>query len=690
MFFKIAIHNVKRSLRDYAIYFLTLTFGVCLFYVFNSMDSQSATAALNSSQKEIIQMLTNVTGYVSIFISIILGFLMVYSNRFLMKRRKKELGIYMLLGMDKSKISHILITETLLIGLFSLGVGLAIGIFASQGLSAITASIFEMDLSSFQFSFSLNAFLKTLLYFGIIFIVVMIFNTISISKYKLITLLQADKKNETFKITNSLISVIALLLSIACIAGAYYLILTKGWESLNMMLICIILGSVGTLLFFFALSGILLRIVKANKKLYYKGLNAFIFRQLSSKINTNFLSVGLICLMLFVTMVTFSAGLSVAHSSSQNVKSSTPYDMTISERSSYYDEDNLKKFHNSNTITNLELKNVLDQYASEYFAVDIYEEYLFQSDIISLMQNVPQQVSNHSVRAISLTDCNRVLTSQGKEPIALNDNEFAIIYNAPMIVPYYHLEKEQTITFNGKNYQLAIPRLINLTLSTNYGPNDSGSIILPDNAFSGLYSSHKILNVTYKQSDAEYAKEATNAFREQLRTERENVKETTGDFQDQLTVEHETVNENFINWIDKQDVYQSNIGGSVLISYLSIYIGLVFIITCVAILALQQLSEASDNTFRYNLLRKLGADAKMIHRALFTQIAIYFAMPLVLAIIHTIVGIQFSSTIILMFGSSGSILTMSIVTAGIIVLIYGGYFIATYLGCKSMIRPKKS
>ena len=143
MFFKIAIHNVKRSLRDYAIYFLTLTFGVCLFYVFNSMDSQSATAALNSSQKEIIQMLTNVTGYVSIFISIILGFLMVYSNRFLMKRRKKELGIYMLLGMDKSKISHILITETLLIGLFSLGVGLAIGIFASQGLSAITASIFE-------------------------------------------------------------------------------------------------------------------------------------------------------------------------------------------------------------------------------------------------------------------------------------------------------------------------------------------------------------------------------------------------------------------------------------------------------------------------------------------------------------------------------------------------------------------
>ena len=222
MFFKLAIHNVRRSLRDYAIYFLTLTFGVCLFYVFNSMDSQQAMTSLNSNQREIIQLLTSAIGYVSIFISFILGFLVVYSNRFLMKRRKKELGIYMLLGMDKGKISRILIIETLLIGIFSLGIGLAVGIFASQGLSAITAGIFEMDLSSFQFTFSLSAFYKTLLYFVIIFLIVMIFNTISISKYKLITLLQASRKNESFKVRNIWISIIAFIVSIACFAAAYY------------------------------------------------------------------------------------------------------------------------------------------------------------------------------------------------------------------------------------------------------------------------------------------------------------------------------------------------------------------------------------------------------------------------------------------------------------------------------------
>ena len=337
MFFKLAIHNVRRSLRDYAIYFLTLTFGVCLFYVFNSMDSQQAMTSLNSNQREIIQLLTSAIGYVSIFISFILGFLVVYSNRFLMKRRKKELGIYMLLGMDKGKISRILIIETLLIGIFSLGIGLAVGIFASQGLSAITAGIFEMDLSSFQFTFSLSAFYKTLLYFGIIFLIVMIFNTISISKYKLITLLQASRKNESFKVRNIWISIIAFIVSIACFAAAYYLVLTRGWESGGMLLTCIILGCVGTLLFFFSLSGILLRVIKTNKKLYYKGLNMFIFRQISSKINTAFISIGLICLMLFVTMVTFSAGISIAHASSQAVKSAAPYDISITK--SIYQSD---------------------------------------------------------------------------------------------------------------------------------------------------------------------------------------------------------------------------------------------------------------------------------------------------------------------------------------------------------------
>ncbi len=675
MFFKLAIHNVRRSLRDYAIYFLTLTFGVCLFYVFNSMDSQQAMTSLNSNQKEIIQLLTSAIGYVSIFISFILGFLVVYSNRFLMKRRKKELGIYMLLGMDKGKISRILIIETLLIGIFSLGIGIAVGIFASQGLSAITAGIFEMDLSSFQFTFSLSAFYKTLLYFGIIFLIVMIFNTISISKYKLITLLQASRKNESFKVRNIWISIIAFIVSIACFAAAYYLVLTRGWTSAEMLLTCIILGCIGTLLFFFSLSGILLRVIKANKKLYYKGLNMFIFRQISSKINTAFISIGLICLMLFVTMVTFSAGISIAHASSQAVKSAAPYDISIS-KSIYQGDTQTQPTENKKVTETFQLQSQLDLYSKNYFEISLYNNLLTMSDLPNVLPDVPSTAQNSPMRAVSLSDYNRVLESQGKEPISLGDNEFAINCNSYLVEPYYHMENNQSVTFNGKEYQLGIHKLLQETLSTDYSLIDSGTIVLPDSALNGLTPNEHILNVLYRQSDSDYAQEATNAFQN-------GIAESIQD--------NEYYNENYrYTIIDKESVYQSNVGTSVIVSFIAIYIGLIFLITCVAILALQQLAEASDNTVRYNLLRKLGADPKMIHHALFTQIAIYFAMPLLLAIVHTVVGIQFSSTMVQLFGSGTSILTMSLVTAGIMLVVYGGYFLATYWGCKSMIKPKKN
>ena len=675
MFFKLAIHNVRRSLRDYAIYFLTLTFGVCLFYVFNSMDSQQAMTFLNSNQREIIQLLTSAIGYVSIFISFILGFLVVYSNRFLMKRRKKELGIYMLLGMDKGKISRILIIETLLIGIFSLGIGLAVGIFASQGLSAITAGIFEMDLSSFQFTFSLSAFYKTLLYFGIIFLIVMIFNTISISKYKLITLLQASRKNESFKVRNIWISIIAFIVSIACFAAAYYLVLTRGWESGGMLLTCIILGCVGTLLFFFSLSGILLRVIKANKKLYYKGLNMFIFRQISSKINTAFISIGLICLMLFVTMVTFSAGISIAHASSQAVKSAAPYDISIT-KSIYQGDTQTQPTENKKVTETFQLQSQLDLYSKNYIEIALYDNLLTMSDLPNVLPDIPSTAQNSSMRAVSLSDYNRVLESQGKEPISLGDNEFAINCNSYLVEPYYHMENNQSITFNGKEYQLGIHKLLQETLSTDYSLIDSGTIVLPDSALNGLTPNKHILNVLYRQSDSDYAQGATEAFQNSIIKHIQN---------------NETNVESYgYSIIDKESVYQSNVGTSVIVSFIAIYIGLIFLITCVAILALQQLAEASDNTVRYNLLRKLGADPKMIHHALFTQIAIYFAMPLLLAIVHTVVGIKFSSTMVQMFGSGTSILTMSLVTAGIMLVVYGGYFLATYWGCKSMIRPKKN
>lgn len=120
MLFKLSLKNMKKSLKDYTIYFLTLVLGVAIFYIFNSLDSQEAMLKVSQSTKSIIQLLISMLGMVSVFVAVILGLLIVYANNFLINRRKKEFGIYMTLGMGRRQISKIIIIETMMIGIISL------------------------------------------------------------------------------------------------------------------------------------------------------------------------------------------------------------------------------------------------------------------------------------------------------------------------------------------------------------------------------------------------------------------------------------------------------------------------------------------------------------------------------------------------------------------------------------------
>ena len=215
MLFKLSFRNMKKSFKDYAIYFLTLVLGVAIFYMFNSIDSQQAMLDISESKKQIIKLMIQMLGMVSVFIAVILGLLIVYANNFLINRRKKEFGIYMTLGMGRRQISKLILFETILVGIISLFAGLAFGIFASQFMSVLVAKIFEANMDKFTFIFSKGACIKTCAYFAIMYLVVMIFNTITISRYKLINLLTAIKKNEKVKIKNPILSV--LLFVVACV-----------------------------------------------------------------------------------------------------------------------------------------------------------------------------------------------------------------------------------------------------------------------------------------------------------------------------------------------------------------------------------------------------------------------------------------------------------------------------------------
>ena len=151
---------------------------------------------ISESVLEIMKTITRLMSSISVFVSFVLGFLIVYANNFLIRRRKREFGIYMTLGMHKGKISKILVMETLVIGVLSLAAGICAGVFLSQGMSVVTARLFEVDMTGYTFIFSTEALWKTVLYFGVIFLIAVAISTISISKYKLIDLINANKQGE--------------------------------------------------------------------------------------------------------------------------------------------------------------------------------------------------------------------------------------------------------------------------------------------------------------------------------------------------------------------------------------------------------------------------------------------------------------------------------------------------------------
>ena len=206
--FKLSLANMKKSIKDYAIYFFTLILGVSLFYIFNAIDSQTAMLRISSDMRTIIKLAADMMSYVSVFVVFVLGFLIIYASRFLMKRRNKEFALYLLLGMGKRKVSLILFSENLIIGIISLVIGLIAGIGLSQLTSVFVAKMFSADMSEFTFVFSKSSCLKTMLYFAIIYVIVILFNTVVINKCKLIDLLYGSKKSEKIKLKNIWLSVI--------------------------------------------------------------------------------------------------------------------------------------------------------------------------------------------------------------------------------------------------------------------------------------------------------------------------------------------------------------------------------------------------------------------------------------------------------------------------------------------------
>ncbi|MFH5840247.1 ABC transporter permease [Clostridium perfringens] len=674
MYFKLAFKNIKKSYKNYVIYFLTLIFGICIFYTFNSIESQSVMMELNEQKQSAFMMAEQLIGYFSVFIAFVLGFLIVYANNYLIKRRKKEFGIYMTLGMENGSLSKMIFLETLFIGAISLGIGVVLGIMLSQALSVLTAYMFQVDLTKFQFVFSPLGFKRTVLCFSIIYLVVLIFNFISVRKIKLIDLLTASKRNEKPTIKNLWVSVILFLVSVGILGIAYYKVIHDGiaFASFNALGLPILLGCIGTFIFFYSLTGFFLKVIQGNKKFYLRDLNMFVMKQISSKINTTFVSLSFICLMLFLAICTFSGGLGINRAINADLKDLTKFDVTFWSNSGENIENLLKE-------KNIDISNIAkeDSNMVMYDSKIKYSNFLSKEGITA-MKNYFPVANDNDILVIGENGYNDTLKLLGKEPVNLKENQYLAVGNIDEMKKWVNESLE-----NGNIDEMK--KLVNKSSENGKNINISGKTLEPANK---KYENINLYNFTMKgdilifvvkDSLLEGLKPVSSRFNMMLK-DNSNTKEELESIRDQLV-------ESQVYSITKKEIYDNAAGLGATMAYLGIYLGLIFIITSAVVLAIQQLTESTDNVERYRLLKEIGVDQKMINKAIFTQVGVYFMLPLSLAIVHSIVGLKISSTIVGVFGNA-SIMPNIIITAIIFVIIYGGYFLATYLGAKKNINER--
>ena len=694
MLFKLSIKNMKKSFNDYAIYFITLVLGVAVFYMFNSLDSQEAMLKVSSSTKEMIKLMINMLGMVSVFIAVVLGLLIVYANNFLINRRKKEFGIYMTLGMGKGQISKILLIETVFVGIISLLIGLIVGVFASQFMSILVAKLFEADMSGFTFVFSKEAFIKTCIYFAVMYLAVLIFNAFNISKYKLINLLNATKRNEQIKIKNPIVCILVFIVSIIGLSFAYYIV-TKGvFELTNVhdttvaILISVIIGIVTTILIFWSISGLALKIFQAKKSTYLKGTNMFVLRQMHNKINTTVISISVICLMLFMTITSLSSSIALKNSMQNDVEKMAPVDLNI-YKSAYLKNDNDITFSNEliedskNNISYTLKKNGFNmEDLKDITEIGIYEidgltwEKTLGNALDKVRKEFPMMKLGTSERVIKISDYNKIAKLYGNKTYKLHNDEYIIISNYGGIANIRNMGlKEKTqIDINGKVLKPKYDKCEDGFIEISNSHSNVGIIIVPDDT--NLSENNQKLwflaaNYNAKTKDG---KQKINDF----------FSDDDSSLIRKLNNEGSTIKTN-----TKIKLVESSIGLSTIIVFIAIYLGIIFLIVSCTILALKQLTESSDNKQRYSILRKIGCDEKMINKALFEQILIFFLLPLVLAVIHSIFGIKFAMSIFDTLASKEQLLPSVIATVIVMTLIYGCYFLATYIGSKNIIKEEE-
>lgn len=724
MLCKLAWGNVRRAGRDYLVYLLTLTLGVTVFYAFNTISMQVDIAGID--EEGLAQVMGSMLGYLTYFLAGVMAFLMVYANNFIMKRRKKEFGLYQVLGMGRGRVAMIMALETVIVSVVAFVAGIVLGVGLSQLMTFFTASLFKTQIANFHFFFSVHAFNLTLVCMLVMFVLTLLLNLRAVRRTKLIELMGAERRNESIKTRNPWIAIAIFAVGVVLAGVAYYRLLRDGFpltatdsklqEAMNQFGITTAMVTVGTFALFWGLSGMLIKLLQSLRGVYWRGLNMFIVRQLAAKVNTVCFSMGVIAMLLFLAITSVTCGMSIANVMNENLERYTPADM--SQTYVYYTPDTLgyyKEYVNPSEADRMVLADTtVDLYpawhgkdksadnndetgkkvniadvAGEHVQIDSYLSYPLGGSSPSVSagemcktmgEKLPKAFGGSKPDAIGLfvtpaSQYNKLRQMMGEEPVSIGRDQYLLTCDmGGELVDLYtkYMAGGHALTLGGHTLKPATDKSDEDTaaIANSAMGSNPGTVVVADELLSQLnlqpYSSSLLVN--FKQG-----MDTTEAD--------ESIEYTV---LDNLLVDGKEPGSWGI-FITRSEMYTQAAQMNGLISYLAIYIGFVLVVACAAILSIQQLSNVADGSRSYRVLAQIGCDDRQIRHSVMAQQAVFFLFPLAVGLAHSFVALKVIIELVSIFGNMSIGGTVGL-TCAIFLAAYGGYFLVTYLMSAGIVR----
>lgn len=727
MLCKLAWGNVRRAGRDYLVYLLTLTLGVTVFYAFNTISMQVDIAGID--EEGLAQVMGSILGDLTYFLAGVMAFLMVYANNFIMKRRKKEFGLYQVLGMGRGRVATIMALETVIVSVVAFVAGIVLGVGLSQLMTFFTASLFKTQIANFHFFFSVHAFNLTLACMLVMFVLTLLLNLRAVRRTKLIELMGAERRNESIKTRNPWIAIAIFAVGVVLVGVAYYRLLRDGFpltatdsklqEAMNQFGITTAMVTVGTFALFWGLSGMLIKLLQSLRGVYWRGLNMFTVRQLAAKVNTVCFSMGVIAMLLFLAITSVTCGMSIANVMNENLERYNPVD--VSQTYVYYTPDTLdyykgyKGYVNPSEADRMVLADTtVDLYpawhgkgksadnndetgkkvdiadvAGEHVQIDSYLSYPFggsnpsvtPSEMCKTMgEKLPKAFGGSNADTMGLfvtpaSQYNKLRQMMGEEPVSIGRDQYLLTCDmGGELVELYtkYMADGHALTLGGHTLKPATDKSDEDTaaIANSAMGSNPGTVVVADELLSQLnlqpYSSSLLVN--YKQG-----MDTTEAD--------ESIKYT---LLDNLLVDGKEPGVWGI-FITRSEMYTQAAQMNGLISYLAIYIGFVLVVACAAILSIQQLSNVADGSRSYRVLAQIGCDDRQIRHSVMAQQAVFFLFPLAVGLAHSFVALKVIIELVSIFGNMSIGGTVGL-TCAIFLAAYGGYFLVTYLMSAGMVQ----